>query len=64
MYGWNIFSAWTNHMQTWTHKTDHGLDLKEATIFPIIIFSMFGRGANTRMSFRFMTWDSQVGRES
>jgi hypothetical protein len=51
MHSWNIFGAWTNHEQTWTHKTHHGLDLGEATTFPFKVFFVLSHGANTQMSF-------------
>jgi len=35
---------------TWTHKTHHGPDLREATSFPHIIFSAAGRGGYIRMA--------------
>jgi hypothetical protein len=38
-------------MQTWIHKTHHGLDLGEATTFSFMVFFMHGHGANTQMSF-------------
>jgi hypothetical protein len=47
----NIFGARMNHMQTWTHKTHHGSDLKETTTFPLIVFSMHGHEPCTQMSF-------------
>jgi hypothetical protein len=34
MHSWNIFGALMNHGHTQTHKTHHGLDLREATTFP------------------------------
>jgi hypothetical protein len=40
-----------NHGQTRTHKTNHGLDLGEATTFPFIVYFVPGRGASTQMSF-------------
>jgi len=40
-----------NHGQTRTHKTHHGLDLGEATTFPLMVFSMLGHGACIQMSF-------------
>ncbi len=39
MHSLNTFGARTSHGQTWTHKTHHGLDLREATIFPFIVYS-------------------------
>jgi hypothetical protein len=40
-----------NHGQTRTHKIHHGLDLGEATTFPLIVFSRPNHEANTQMSF-------------
>jgi hypothetical protein len=51
MHNWSTFDARTNHKQTWTHKTHHGLDLGEATTFPLIVFYVLGHGACTQMSF-------------
>jgi hypothetical protein len=52
------FGAWmsheqarTNHKQTWTHKIHHGLDLGEATTFPLIVYFLFSHGTITQMSF-------------
>jgi len=45
------FRAQTSHRQTQTHKIHHGLDLGEATTFPLIVYSMPGHGTNTQMSF-------------
>jgi len=38
MHGWNTFGARMSHGQTPTHKTHHGLDLGEATTFPLIVY--------------------------
>jgi hypothetical protein len=38
-------------MQTHTYKTHHGLDLREATTFPLIVYSVHGHGTNTQMAF-------------
>jgi hypothetical protein len=40
-----------NHEQTPTHKTHHGLDLGEATTFPLIVLFVLGHGVNTQMAF-------------
>jgi hypothetical protein len=40
-----------NHEQTRAHKTHHGLNLKETTTFPLILFSMLSHRAYTQMSF-------------
>jgi len=50
-YSWSIFSTWMNHMHTQTHKIHHGLDLGEATTFPLIIFSTISHGSCTQMLF-------------
>ncbi len=47
----NSFCAWTSHEQTWTHKTHHDLELKEATTFSLIILFVSSHRANTQMSF-------------
>jgi hypothetical protein len=44
MHGCSIFSAWTNHGHTRTHKTHHGLDLGEATTLSFILFSLISHG--------------------
>jgi hypothetical protein len=48
-------------MQTWTHKTHHTLDLKEATTFPLIVYYVPSHGTNTQISFCPETpkWESQ-----
>jgi hypothetical protein len=35
----NTFGVGTSHGQPWTHLTHHGLDSREATTFPLIVFS-------------------------
>jgi hypothetical protein len=45
------FGAQMNHKQTRIHKTHHGPNLGEATIFPLIVYSMLGHGTSTQMSF-------------
>ncbi len=40
-----------NHGQTRIHKTHHGLDLKEATTFPLKVFFVLDHGASIQMSF-------------
>jgi hypothetical protein len=49
-------------MQTRTHKIHHGLDLGEATTFPLIVFYVLGHGTSTQMSFcpRTLKWESQI----
>jgi hypothetical protein len=50
-YSLSTFGAKTNHGQTQTHKTHHGLDLGEATTFPLIVYSMVGHWTNIQMAF-------------
>jgi hypothetical protein len=51
MRSWSTFGARTSHKQTQIHKTHHIPNLGETTTFPLIVFSMHGHGAYTRMSF-------------
>ncbi len=53
------FGVGTSHGQPWTHLTHHGPDLREATIFPYIIFYVAPRGSHIRMTF--FSLDSQGG---
>ncbi len=61
MHSWNTFGAQVNHKQTQTHKIHHGLDLGEATVFPLILYSVLGHEASTQMSFclKTPTWESR-----
>jgi len=61
MCSWGIFGAQINYEQTQTHKTHHGLNLGEATTFPLIVYSVRGHGTSTQMSFCLETlkWESQ-----
>jgi hypothetical protein len=52
----NIFGARTNHGHTWTHKTHHGLNLGEATTFPLIVYFVPSHGISTQMAF--CPWES------
>jgi hypothetical protein len=47
----NILGAHTNHWHTWTHKAHHGLNLMEATTFPLIVLYVPIHGGYTQMSF-------------
>jgi len=38
VHSWSTFGARTNYGQTRTHKTHHGLDLGEATTFPLVVY--------------------------
>jgi hypothetical protein len=51
VHGWSIFGVQTRHEHTWTHKTHHGLDLGEATTFPLIVFSVISHGGYIQTSF-------------
>jgi hypothetical protein len=48
---WSTFATRTNHGQTRTHKTHHGLDLGEATTFRLIVFHVHDHKACTQMFF-------------
>jgi hypothetical protein len=64
VHSWNTFRSRMSHKQTRTHKTHHGPNLGEATTFPLIIYSVFGYGANTQMAFcpRTPKWKSRNSR--
>jgi hypothetical protein len=47
----NVFYARTSHGQTWTHKTQHGLDLGEATTFPLIVYYVLGHETTPKCHF-------------
>jgi len=49
-------------MQTWTHKIHHGLNLGEATTFPLIVYFVPGHKTNTQMSFcpGILKWDLEI----
>jgi hypothetical protein len=46
MRGWSTFVAQMNHGHTQIHKTHHGLNLGEATTFPLIVLSMNSHNDN------------------
>jgi len=50
----------TSHEQTRIHKTQHDLDLGEATTFPLRVNFVHGHGTSTQMSFCPMSpkWES------
>ncbi len=48
---WSTFGARTSHGRLWTHKTHHGLDSKEATTFPHVVFSALLRHTYIPMAF-------------
>jgi len=48
---WSIFSAWTSHMHTPTHKIHHHVNLVETTTSPLIVLSMPSHMGCTQMSF-------------
>jgi hypothetical protein len=35
VHNWNTFGTWTNHGQTWIHKTHHDLDLGGSHHLPL-----------------------------
>jgi hypothetical protein len=51
VHSWSTFGAKTNHVQIRTHKIHHGLDLGEATTFPLIVYFVFGHETSTQMTF-------------
>jgi hypothetical protein len=61
MHSWSTFGARTNHGQTQTHKTHHGLDLGQATTFHLIIYFVSGHGTGIQMALCPETpkWESQ-----
>ncbi len=61
VHGLSTFGARTNHGQTQTHKTHHGLDLGEATTFPLIVYFVPFHEAHIQMAFCPKTpkWESR-----
>jgi hypothetical protein len=59
MHNLSTFGFKKSHGQTQIHKTHDGLDLTEATTFPLIVYSMLGHETNTQMTFLFR--GSQMG---
>jgi hypothetical protein len=51
----NAFGARMSHEQTRIHKTHHGMDLGEATTFPLIVYFVPSHGTSTQMTFCFGT---------
>jgi len=49
-----------NHKQIQIHKIHHGLNLGEATTFPLLVYYVPAHGTNTQMSFcpKTLKWDS------
>jgi hypothetical protein len=66
MHSLSTFGVRTSHGQLRTHKTHHGPDLGEATIFPFIVFFVALHGDHIKMAFCFGTpkWESQNSRNS
>jgi len=61
MHSWNTFGAKTSHGQTQTHKIHHGLDLGEATTFPLTVYYVPFHEAHIQMEFcpRIPKWESR-----
>jgi hypothetical protein len=61
VHRWNIFGVKMNHKQIRTHKTHHGPNLEETTIFPLIVYFALNHGNNIQMSicFGIPKWESQ-----
>ncbi len=65
----NTFGARMSHGQTQIHKTHHGLDLREATTFPIIVYYVPFHGGHIQMAYcpgtpkwefrNSLSWDSR-----
>jgi hypothetical protein len=51
MHSWSTFGVKKNHEQIRTHKTHHGLVLREATTFPLIVYSMPSHEIGIQMTF-------------
>ncbi len=51
MHSWSTFGTWMNHKQTQTHKIHHGLNLREATTYPLIVLFVPRNRPYTQMSF-------------
>ncbi len=64
MHSWSTFGPRMSHGQTRTHKTHHGLDLGEATTFPLIVYIVPLHEAHIQMAFcpgipKWESWNSQ-----
>jgi hypothetical protein len=55
MHSWNTFGAWMKHEQTRIHKTHHGLNLREATAFPLI-----GLAFKRHFVLGFSSWNPEI----
>jgi hypothetical protein len=51
MRSWNTLGTWMSHEHTQIHKTHHALDLKGATTFPLVVFSVIPDVNYTQMAF-------------
>jgi hypothetical protein len=51
MHSCRIFGAKKSHRQTWIHKTHHDLDLREATTFPLIVYSFLSMKPTSKWRF-------------
>jgi hypothetical protein len=51
MHSLSTFGARMNHEQTYTHKIHHGLDLGEATTFPLLVYFVPLHKAHIQMAF-------------
>jgi hypothetical protein len=51
VHTFNTFGVRTSHGQTRTHKTYRGLDMGEATTFPLIVYFMPLHDAHIQMAF-------------
>jgi len=60
VHSWDTFGVRMSHGQTWTHRIHHGLDLGEATTFPLIVYYVPLHKAHIQMTFcpRTPKWES------
>jgi hypothetical protein len=50
VHNWNTFGAKMSHEQTQIQKNHNNPDLREATTFPLIVYSMVGHETNIQMA--------------
>jgi hypothetical protein len=51
MHSLSTFGARANHGQIQIHKIHHGLDMANATTFPLIVYYVLGHRTGTQMAF-------------
>ncbi len=60
MHSWSTFGVRTNHKQIRTYKILHGLNLGEATTFPLIVYSVPLHEGHIQMAFCLGTWSPEI----